>query len=197
VEGRERSVTTSAEFLVVEDHPMVMRTLKTYLQRVGTVVEAGTVQEGLKAFEEHPNLAGMLVDVNLPDGLGTDLIREIRRRDPVLPILMLTGSDERGWPREVQVLTLSLGGTPRVALTDEMGVSDNTVKTTVRHLLRKTTADTLDDLVQYVMRAALHRRNVATSNVATNSAGTATGAMSPDNRELAARSSRPPARRAR
>jgi hypothetical protein len=78
------------------------------------------------------------------------------------------------------VLTLSLGGTPRVALTDEMGVSDNTVKTTVRHLLRKTTADTLDDLVQYVMRAALHRRNADTTN-----------------RDLAARSSRPPARRAR
>jgi DNA-binding NarL/FixJ family response regulator len=229
VEGRERSVSTSAEFLVVEDHPMVMRTLRTYLQRVGTVVEAGTVQEGLLAFEQHPGLAGMLVDVNLPDGLGTDLIREIRRRDPVLPILMLTGSDERGLaneahalgvefvfkpivteslerfsaravarassgddslaavvselvsshglsPREVQVLTLSLGGTPRVALTDEMGVSDNTVKTTVRHLLRKTTADTLDDLVQYVMRAALQRRST------------------PD---AATRSSGPPARRAR
>ena len=83
---------------------MVMRTLRTYLQRVGTVVEAGTVQEGLQAFEEHPNLAGMLVDVNLPDGLGTDLIREIRRRDPVLPILMLTGSDERGWANEAHAL---------------------------------------------------------------------------------------------
>jgi two-component system vancomycin resistance associated response regulator VraR len=177
----------------------------------------------------------MLVDVNLPDGLGTDLIREIRRRDPVLPILMLTGSDERGWaneahalgvefvfkpivteslerfsaravarassgddslaavvselvsshglsPREVQVLTLSLGGTPRVALTDEMGVSDNTVKTTVRHLLRKTTADTLDDLVQYVMRAALHRRNASAPL---------------DPRTIEARSARPPARRVR
>ena len=91
VEGLEPSVTTnSPEFLVVEDHPMVMRTLRTYLQRVGTVLEAGTVQEGLRVFEEHTNLAGMLVDVNLPDGLGTDLIREIRRRDPVLPILMLT-----------------------------------------------------------------------------------------------------------
>jgi DNA-binding NarL/FixJ family response regulator len=218
VEGLEPSVTTnSPEFLVVEDHPMVMRTLRTYLQRVGTVLEAGTVQEGLRVFEQHTNLAGMLVDVNLPDGLGTDLIREIRRRDPVLPILMLTGSDERGWaneahalgvefvfkpivteslerfsaravarassgddslaavvselvsshglsPREVQVLTLSLGGTPRVALTDEMGVSDNTVKTTVRHLLRKTTADTLDDLVQYVMRAALQRRSAPETN---------------------------------
>jgi DNA-binding NarL/FixJ family response regulator len=233
VEGLEPSVTTnSPEFLVVEDHPMVMRTLRTYLQRVGTVLEAGTVQEGLRVFEEHTNLAGMLVDVNLPDGLGTDLIREIRRRDPVLPILMLTGSDERGWaneahalgvefvfkpivteslerfsaravarassgddslaavvselvsshglsPREVQVLTLSLGGTPRVALTDEMGVSDNTVKTTVRHLLRKTTADTLDDLVQYVMRAALQRRSAPETN----------GVTPPG-------SSRPPARRA-
>jgi DNA-binding NarL/FixJ family response regulator len=236
VEGLEQSVTTnSPEFLVVEDHPMVMRTLRTYLQRVGTVLEAGTVQEGLRMFEEHTNLAGMLVDVNLPDGLGTDLIREIRRRDPVLPILMLTGSDERGWaneahalgvefvfkpivteslerfsaravarassgddslaavvselvsshglsPREVQVLTLSLGGTPRVALTDEMGVSDNTVKTTVRHLLRKTTADTLDDLVQYVMRAALQRRS------APNSAS--------DNLAARTGSSRPPARSA-
>ena len=90
-------------------------------------------------------------------------------------------------PREVQVLTLSLGGTPRVALTDEMGVSDNTVKTTVRHLLRKTTADTLDDLVQYVMRAALHRRNSTPNTTPTNTDAS---------RDLATRS-RPPARRAR
>jgi DNA-binding NarL/FixJ family response regulator len=210
------SKAMTEKFLVVEDHPMVMRTLRSYLQRVGSVVEAGTVEEGLRAFDENEDLAGMLVDVNLPDGLGTDLIREIRRRDPVLPILMLTGSDERGWanqahalgvefvfkpvvtesldrfsaraiakassgddslatvvselvcnhglsPREVQVLTLSLGGTPRMALTDELGVSDNTVKTTVRHLLRKTTADTLDDLVQYVMRTALQRRGNSTA----------------------------------
>jgi hypothetical protein len=72
-----------------------------------------------------------------------------------------------------------LSGTPRVALTDEMGVSDNTVKTTVRHLLRKTTADTLDDLVQYVMRAALQRRS-----------------STPEARDGVSRS-RPPARRAR
>ena len=87
-------------------------------------------------------------------------------------------------PREVQVLTLSLGGTPRVALTDEMGVSDNTVKTTVRHLLRKTTADTLDDLVQYVMRAALQRRSAPDNLAARPGTATSTG------------SSRPPARRA-
>ena len=231
---------------------MVMRTLRTYLQRVGTVLEAGTVQEGLRVFEEHTNLAGMLVDVNLPDGLGTDLIREIRRRDPVLPILMLTGSDERGWaneahtlgvefvfkpivteslerfsaravarassgddslaavvselvsshglsPREVQVLTLSLGGTPRVALTDEMGVSDNTVKTTVRHLLRKTTADTLDDLVQYVMRAALQRRSApepAQHPGQTSSGQTASGQASSGQSPGHRAPSRPPARRA-
>lgn len=249
-------MTTSPEFLVVEDHPMVMRTLRTYLQRVGTVLEAGTVQEGLRVFEQHTHLAGMLVDVNLPDGLGTDLIREIRRRDPVLPILMLTGSDERGWaneahtlgvefvfkpivteslerfsaravarassgddslaavvselvsshglsPREVQVLTLSLGGTPRVALTDEMGVSDNTVKTTVRHLLRKTTADTLDDLVQYVMRAALQRRSAP--ETAPNSGQSNSGQSNPGQPHSAQQTgqqpgqrppSRPPARRA-
>lgn len=200
------------KFLVVEDHALVLRTLQTYLSRLGDVVTASTLAEGLAAFEEHTDLSGMLVDVNLPDGLGTDLIRTIRRRDPVLPILMLTGSEQRSWaneaqalgaefvfkpvvaesldrfsagaiardalgdevvsavvgtlvvnhglsPREVQVLTLALGGTPRIALRDELGVSDNTVKTTVRHLLRKTMADTLDDLVKYVLRAALQKRN--------------------------------------
>jgi hypothetical protein len=69
------------------------------------------------------------------------------------------------------------GQTDEVRRTDELGVSDNTVKTTVRHLLRKTTADTLHDLVQYVMRAALQRRSTTDPN--------------------AVKSSRPPARRAR
>ena len=48
MEGREGVVTASAEFLVVEDHPMVMRTLKTYLQRVGTVVEAATETDAVE-----------------------------------------------------------------------------------------------------------------------------------------------------
>lgn len=200
------------KFLVVEDHALVLRTLQTYLSRAGEVITAGTLAEGLAAFEAHTDLAGMLVDVNLPDGLGTDLIRTIRKRDPALPILMLTGSEQRSWanqaqalgaefvfkpvvaesldrfaasaiakaslgddvvaavvgtlvanhglsPREVQVLTLALEGTPRIALRDELGVSDNTVKTTVRHLLRKTMADTLDDLVKYVLRTALQGRS--------------------------------------
>jgi len=199
------------KFLVVEDHAMVMRTLRSYLQRLGEVITASTLLEGLTAFEEHLDIAGVLVDVNLPDGQGLDLVRTIRQKAPLLPVLVLTGSEERSLanqahalgaefvfkpivseslerfsagaiarasvgdhgvarvvsalvsqnglsPREVQVLTLALAGTPRIALTDELGVSDNTIKTTVRHLLRKTTADTLDDLVQYVMRAALPQR---------------------------------------
>ncbi len=207
---------------------MVQRTLQTYLRRLGEVISVTTVAEALRCFEKNVDLAGVLVDVNLPDGLGTDLVREMRRRDPVLPILMLTGSDQRCWanqahalgaefvfkpvvaesldrfsaralakkalgdegvaevvgslvveqglsPREVQVLTLSLAGTPRVALTDELGVSDNTIKTTVRHLLRKTTADTLDDLVQYIMRSALQRRGQTEGQASSVPSGAAPG----------------------
>lgn len=52
--------------------------------------------------------------------------------------------------READVLTASLCGIPRRYLADVLGVGENTVKTTVRHAIRKTGHRNLDDAVWWL-----------------------------------------------
>src|SRR5713101_1924739 len=78
--------------LIVDDDQMVRRTLTEALRNRGyACVEAGTVAAALSAFDtEQP--AGVLLDVNLPDGSGLDGFREIKRRQPDAIVIMMTGN---------------------------------------------------------------------------------------------------------
>ena len=52
-------------------------------------VEAGTVSEALQVFNaELPSL--VLLDINLPDGSGLDVLREIKRLEPQAIVIMIT-----------------------------------------------------------------------------------------------------------
>lgn len=55
-----------------------------------TVVQAYCVKEAEKLFDDSIDL--VILDVNLPDGSGLDLCREIRKRSNV-PIIFLTAND--------------------------------------------------------------------------------------------------------
>ncbi len=53
-------------------------------------LEAETTKAGLAQFAEaHP--AAVLLDIGLPDGSGLDLLRDIKRRRPHTPVIMMTG----------------------------------------------------------------------------------------------------------
>src|SRR4029077_18984379 len=55
------------------------------------VTLAHTGESGLQKLEERP-FDLMLLDVSLPDRNGLELLREIRRRDPYLSIILITAS---------------------------------------------------------------------------------------------------------
>jgi two-component system, NarL family, nitrate/nitrite response regulator NarL len=78
--------------LIVDDHPVLRRGLAALLGGepwAGSVVEAGTVADGARlAVIERPRLA--VVDLGLPDGSGTDLIRRIRSTVPDCVVVVLT-----------------------------------------------------------------------------------------------------------
>jgi len=62
-----------------------------------------------------------------------------------------------GLPRaEERVLRLTLGGAPRGELAERLGVSENTVKTTVRRLLRRAGHSSLDALRAQSLAGASH-----------------------------------------
>jgi two-component system, NtrC family, response regulator AtoC len=63
-------------FLIVEDEPLLRKQAAAYLERLGADV---TVAENIgraRRLIEDLSFDYALVDVNLPDGLGTDLLRE-------------------------------------------------------------------------------------------------------------------------
>ena len=81
-----------AEILLVEDEENVNRGIEFTLTKEGYLVEiAGTIRETEEMLKRmRPQM--MICDVNLPDGSGLDLIREIRKTSMV-HIICLTALD--------------------------------------------------------------------------------------------------------
>src|ERR1044072_4483844 len=83
---------SSQEILVVDDDLAVRWTLKEALQTWGfTAIEAGTVAEGTKLFKTHLP-AAVLLDIDLPDGSGLDVLRDITSEHHDAIVIMITGN---------------------------------------------------------------------------------------------------------
>jgi two-component system response regulator AtoC len=78
--------------LVVDDEPMIRWTLTEALRGWGyEPIEAGRVDTALKSFDnEQPAI--VLLDINLPDGSGLDLLGEIKRGRPQAIVIMITAN---------------------------------------------------------------------------------------------------------
>jgi len=78
--------------LVIEDDPDVRFILKKSLEKIGYRVQA--VESGLEGLEairgERFHLA--LVNLKMPEMGGEETIREIRKIDPQIPVVVVTGS---------------------------------------------------------------------------------------------------------
>src|SRR6516225_5664418 len=76
--------------LVVDDESEIREGLELLLRGEGYgVSSAETGESGLGKLEERP-FDLMLLDVSLPDRNGLELLREVRRRDPDLPVVLIT-----------------------------------------------------------------------------------------------------------
>lgn len=81
-----------ASILVVDDEAALLRLLALYLTRNGhEVVTCPTATEGLAVLSQRSFDAAVL-DHWLPDMDGTELIHQVRRLDPRIPILVSSGS---------------------------------------------------------------------------------------------------------
>ncbi|MFN7948071.1 MAG: sigma-54 dependent transcriptional regulator [Blastocatellia bacterium] len=80
------------KILVVDDEPMIRWTLTEALRGWGyEPIEAGTVAGALSVFEgERP--AAVLLDINLPDGSGLDVLTEIKSHHPQAVVIMITAN---------------------------------------------------------------------------------------------------------
>jgi two-component system response regulator AtoC len=80
------------KILIVDDEKMIRWTLSQALKSWGYLsVEVATVSDAMDAFANEMPQA-VLLDIDLPDGSGLDLLREIKQQYPEAIVIMITGN---------------------------------------------------------------------------------------------------------
>ncbi|MCA9124715.1 MAG: response regulator transcription factor [Planctomycetaceae bacterium] len=78
----------SVKLLIADDSSQVRESLKLLLMREGIdVIEAATCQQAIR-MASRLDLDAVLMDINMPDGSGLDVLVRIRQEHPGLPVLM-------------------------------------------------------------------------------------------------------------
>lgn len=80
---------TLPEVVVVDDHSMVRKGVTGLLQELGWTItaQAASLQQAREVLSEH-NWTMLVLDLNLPDGDGLELIEELRSAGHSQPILV-------------------------------------------------------------------------------------------------------------
>jgi DNA-binding NarL/FixJ family response regulator len=93
---QQRSLEKRKRIVVVDDHPIVRRGFaflinqETDMEVSGEAAEAGEALETIERIK--PDLA--IIDITLKDSNGMDLIKQLKRTSPGLPILVVSIHDE-------------------------------------------------------------------------------------------------------
>jgi len=78
--------------LVVDDDPIERRLLQTLLGKVGGY-HVAVAEDGASAFKQAERFQpqAVILDMNLPDMSGMDILQKLKTSDPQLPVIMVTG----------------------------------------------------------------------------------------------------------
>jgi DNA-binding NtrC family response regulator len=82
---------TEGDVLVIDDEPVVRAAVRRVLEADG--LRVATADDGALGLA-HPALAScrlVLCDLMLPDRSGMDVLHEVARRRPGLPVVLITG----------------------------------------------------------------------------------------------------------
>ena len=95
--------------LLADDHPMIQSAVASLLRgsAYSLIATASTGAEALELEEQHhPDI--LIVDVQMPDGDGLHVLRQIRKADEHKPVVLLTASlDDHGF---AEALSLKVDG---------------------------------------------------------------------------------------
>jgi CheY-like chemotaxis protein len=81
--------------LLVEDEPLIRMLAVDMLDALGyAAMEAGSALEALAIDDQDlAGIAGLMIDLGLPDQPGEEVARRLRERRPDLPVILTTGAD--------------------------------------------------------------------------------------------------------
>ncbi|GAB5388458.1 MAG: sigma-54 dependent transcriptional regulator [Alphaproteobacteria bacterium] len=87
---RDEQMTEKTRILLVEDAPALARVYAAYIERAGhECLQAETLAEARSLLAQMP-VDCVLLDLQLPDGSGMDLLAELTPDQPRLPVIMVT-----------------------------------------------------------------------------------------------------------
>jgi len=85
--------TITLNILLVEDDPSVVESIRDGFHESGAMIDhAPTIAEGCHKLSTQPYHA-IILDINLPDGRGTDIAAACRNAGNDIPIIMVTAND--------------------------------------------------------------------------------------------------------
>ena len=79
------------EILIVEDDSALQQMLTWELEELGYAVTAVDSCRGTRSLSSGRRFDLALLDYHLPDGNGIELMEELRRRQPGLPVILSSG----------------------------------------------------------------------------------------------------------
>jgi DNA-binding NarL/FixJ family response regulator len=91
------------KIMVVDDHALVREGLRHVLQGAAAeveVLEAGRCNAAFDLVGLHPDIALVLLDINLPDMNGLAALDRFGLRYPDVPVIMLSGMEDPGIMRQ-------------------------------------------------------------------------------------------------
>jgi len=93
---KKRSSKTPAAILIVDDEAAVRALERRVLETDGYLVtEASDGTAGIAALAQQPAIDLLIADLDMPGIGGDEMVRQIRRMRPELPVLYVTGHIDR------------------------------------------------------------------------------------------------------
>lgn len=91
------ALSTPLKILIVDDHSLVREGLKAILSLSdlsASFVEASDAISGQAQLKQHPDIALMLLDIQMPGCNGLEFLETVIKQRPELPVIMLSGEHD-------------------------------------------------------------------------------------------------------
>jgi len=90
-------MSNNLKLLLIDDHAMFVSAMKHVLVNLAEKVEildANECESAMQIADQHVDLSLVLLDLNMPGMHGLEALKIFSERFPLLPIVVLTGSDQ-------------------------------------------------------------------------------------------------------
>jgi DNA-binding NarL/FixJ family response regulator len=82
--------------LLIDDHPLILWAMQSVIRRLGdhvSVIGVETAEEARQMLQRHDDFDIVLLDLQLGDANGFDVLKELRSSYPALPVVIVSASD--------------------------------------------------------------------------------------------------------